>query len=250
MKSRAAFVLVFVSVLFFLFCSPSALAQEALTLGVPVTGSLSGSGDEVMYSVDVNAGQHLTVVLDATEFNLYDYELYISHGALPTTAIYDARGELPNADQAVEVANTQAGTYYVLVRSASGGGAYTLVAHTSSTFPTLPLCGPRTGALQGSGDVKLYQVVVPAGEHLTVVLDGSPDLYQYDLYIRYGALPTTVVYDGVGDGTGADQSVQVAPTQAGTYYLMIRSASGGGSYVIGVQGFCHRILLPMIVRDR
>ncbi len=359
MNSRAAFVLVLVSVfvLLFLFCSPSTLAQESLTLGVPVTGSLSGSGDEVMYSVDVDAGQHLTVVLDATEFNLhkyelyirygalpttttYDargglpdadqavevpntqagtyyvlvrsysgggayslvahttgtlptlpvgtartgvlqgagdvklyqvvvpagehlavvldatefnlhkYELYIRYGALPTTATYDARGELPDADQAVEVANTQAGTYYALVRSYSGGGDYTIVAHTSSTFPTLALCGPRTGVLQGTGDVKFYQVMVPADEHLTVALDGSPDLHIYELYIRYGALPTTVVYGDKGDGTGADQVVQVAPTQAGTYYLMVRSYSGGGDYVIGVRGFCYRVLLPLVISHR
>ena len=111
---------------------------------------------------------------------------------------------------------------------------------------------PVTGSLSGTGDEKTYQVEVAAGEHLTVVPDATVNnLYDYDLYIRYGALPTTVVYDDVGDGTGADQSVQVAPpTQAGIYYLMIRSVSGDSSYVIGVRGFCHRVSLPMILRDR
>ena len=66
----------------------------------------------------------------------------------------------------------------------------------------------RSGSLQGTYDVKLYQVVVPAGEHLTVVLDATTNVNAYDLYIRYGALPTTVTYDAWGELPNADQAVE------------------------------------------
>ncbi len=71
---------------------------------------------------------------------------------------------------------TQAGTYYILIRSTSGGGDYTIVAHTAATFPTLIPNVPQSGELQSTYDVKLYQVTVAAGEDLVVRLDGAVQL--------------------------------------------------------------------------
>jgi hypothetical protein len=198
---------------------------------VSVNGSLSGAGDEQHYSVDVASGEHLTIVLDGEE-NFDVYDLHIKYGSPPTTLDYDDKGDLPNADQAVEVASTAAGTYYVMVRSTSSGGNYTIVAHTAGTFPSLTIGTPRAGSLQNTYDVKFYQVSVTAGERLSVLLDGAENYDTYDLYIKYGALPTTLDYDDKGDLSNTDQAVEVASTAVGTYYLMVRSTSSGGDYTI------------------
>jgi hypothetical protein len=132
-KSQLVLILAFV----FLFLCPIPLSaeplQQELTLGVPVAGNLSGTGDEEYYQVSVPAGQHLFVVLDSAG-DIYASELYIKFGSLPSTIDYDDKGDSPNADQSVEIASTQAGYYYVMVRSASGGGSYTIVASTNRIF--------------------------------------------------------------------------------------------------------------------
>jgi len=125
LNTRSALILV---CLFLFLCPAPASAQQPLTLGVPVSGTLSGSGDEDSYDVSVTAGLHLIVVVDATVYNSNSYDLYIKFGAPPTPTDCDDKGDSPNADQAVEIASTQAGTYYILLHSASGGGAFTLRA--------------------------------------------------------------------------------------------------------------------------
>jgi hypothetical protein len=230
LTTRSALIL---ACLLLFLCPDPAAAQQPLTLGVPVNGTLSGTGDEVTYEVTVSAGLHLTVVLDATNYNYNSYELYIRLGALPTPTVYDDRGDSPDADQAVEIPATEAGTYYILVRSASGGGDFTIVAHDGSTFPALAAGTPRAGALQSTYDIKYYQVTVGAGEHLFVVLDATNYNYNsYDLYIKLGALPTMLDYDKRSELPDADQAVEIRTTQAGTYYIMIRATSGGGDYTI------------------
>ena len=196
----------------------------------------------------MGAGERLIVVLDATVYNSNSYDLYIKFGALPTTLIYDGTGDLPDADQAVEIPVTQAGTYYVMIRSTSGGGDHTIAAHTAATFPTLIPGVLKPGELQSTYDVKLYQVTVAAGEDLAVALDGESNYNHYDLYLRFGELPTTLVYDARGTGLYADQRIEVKPTQAGTYYLMIRSTSGGGAYTLRASLIRCRVFLPVIAK--
>lgn len=229
LSTRSALVL---ACLLLFFCPTSASAQQPLTLGVPVDGALSGTGDQEYYEVSVAAGLHLTIIVDAAVYNSNSYELYIKYGALPTPTHYDDKSDSPNADQAVEIPSTQAGTYYILLRSAAGGGSYTIVAHDGQTFPTLADGTPRPGALQSTYDCKLYQVTVAADQDLVIILDGASNYNHYDLYLRFCALPTTLIYDAKGTGLYADQRIEVDPTQAGTYYLMIRSASGGGVYTL------------------
>jgi len=137
-KRRAVLILVFA--LLFLRPTPtSAQPVQELTLGVVAAGSLSGTGDEQYFRVQVASGQHLFVVLDASEHNYNSYDLYIKFDALPTTIDYDDKGASPDADQAVEIPDTQVGYYYVMVRSTSGGGNYTIRAQLIRSKIYLPV---------------------------------------------------------------------------------------------------------------
>jgi hypothetical protein len=219
-----------------------------LTLGTLRAGGLQDTYDIKYYQVSVSAGEHLFVVLDASD-NYDSYDLYVKFGSLPTTIDYDDKGDSERSDQAVEIASTQAGAYYIMVRSTSSGGNYTVVAHDDSTFPTLTLGTPQAGSLQDTYDIKYHQVSVSAGEHLFVVLDGEDNYDQYDLYIKFGSLPTTIDYDDKGDLPNADQEVEIASTQAGDYYVMVRSTSGGGNYTIRAQVVRCRMSLPIVLRN-
>ncbi|MGC9348407.1 MAG: RHS repeat-associated core domain-containing protein, partial [Anaerolineae bacterium] len=210
-------------------------------LGESESGSLQDTYDVKYHQVSVAAGEHLFVILDAAT-NWHSYDLYIRFGALPTTTDYDVKGDLPRADQAVEIADTQEGTYYIMVRSTSGGGDYTIVAHDHTTFSTLTLGESESGSLQDTYDVKYHQVSVAAGEHLFVILHAVADWHSYDLYIRFGALPTPTDYDVKGDWPGADQTARIADTQEGTYYILVRSTSGGGDYTIVAKAMAVEVL--------
>ncbi len=227
----------------------TAATFPTLADGTPRPGELQSTYDCKLYQVTVAAGEHLIVVLDASVYNSNSYDLYIRFGSLPTTLVYDDAGDLPNADQAVEIPSTQVGTYYILIRSASGGGDYVVTAHTAGTFPTLIPGVPKPGELQSTYDVKFYQITVAADEDLVVILDGASNYNHYDLYLRFGALPTTLVYDAKGAGAYADQRIEVNPTQAGAYYLMIRSTSGGGAYTLRASLVRCRIFLPAVVKS-
>jgi RHS repeat-associated protein len=81
----------------------------------------------------VTAGERLSVVLDGEDpYTRNIYTLFIKFGSLPTMVDYEDQGDSPNADQAVEIASTQAGTYYIMLRSTAYGGNYTILARTAS----------------------------------------------------------------------------------------------------------------------
>jgi hypothetical protein len=108
-----------------------AYAQEVITLslGVPAQGMFSNSGDARYYQVQVSAGQHLVVALDAAGISAScQNELYVRYGQLPSRTEYDDKYDLDrNPDQSVDIANTQSGYYYILAYS---GYAYTPYSYT------------------------------------------------------------------------------------------------------------------------
>ena len=114
-----------------------------LSLGVPVDSALKNNGDAHYYQVNVGAGEHLSVVLDSASGDDYN-ELYISYGSLPSREEYDDKYSHSNKpDQAVEIASTQAGYYYVMVYGSNVNptpAGYTITASlsggTSAHTPT------------------------------------------------------------------------------------------------------------------
>ena len=112
----------------------NALAMTELLMGVPLSDSLSVPGDVRYYQVNVSAGGNLFVVLDQSGW--YS-SLYIKYGTLPTTSDYDDGASSSSYDRAVDISDTQAGYYYIMVRSELNEfGSYTITAHNNSTLPT------------------------------------------------------------------------------------------------------------------
>ena len=156
-----------------------------LYLGVSVEGTVSSSDDARYYQVEVGGNEHLSVVLDAADTYSHN-ELYIRYGQLPSRDEYDDSYDLSNTpDQAVEIANTQAGTYYVLVYCdyMYSSFSYTIVAHNNDTMPTLAAGESVSGEMTNSDDARYYQVEVGGNEHLSVVLECTP--LELDTGIRY-----------------------------------------------------------------
>ncbi|STQ91806.1 M4 family metallopeptidase [Iodobacter fluviatilis] len=81
---------------------------------------------------------------------------------------------------------------------------------------------PVTGLALASNATVTYTIVVPAGaRNLTFKTSGGTG--DADIYAKFGAAPTTTVYDAKSDGGTNTETITVAAPKAGTYYLLLKA---------------------------
>ena len=207
------------------------LDASAISLPVPgeVAGELEAADDFDVYEVTPGAGEHLIVQLNGDSHD--SNELYIRYGDIPDPndpSKYDAAGIVTgHADQFVEVAQTQAGNYFVLVRCTYLYGTdpsdYAIRADTLATLPRLEIGVQADGTLNAY-DFDIYQVEPGDDQHLVVQFNDASSHDENALYIRYGAVPDwsdPAKYDAAGTVVNhADQFVEISETQTGTYFVL------------------------------
>ncbi|MFW9924616.1 MAG: PPC domain-containing protein, partial [Candidatus Thorarchaeota archaeon] len=208
-------------------------ARAVLTSGVPYTGSLSYTGATQTHTITVTSGA--TLMYSVLTCGSADFDLYGHLGSAPTTTHYDWRGYTSGGEE-VSFSNPGAGTWYIMVRSYSGSGTYTLTVtitySTPPTYPELTSGVPATGSLAATGATYVYKMTVGTDctQMYSVLTCGSAD---FDLYGRYNAVPTTSTYTWRGYTSGGEEVTYASPT-AGTWYIMVRSYSGTGPYTLTV----------------
>ncbi len=210
--------------------------DHVLESGVPVSSSLSGTGDTETWTIDVDANAESMHSVLTCGSN--DYDLYGRLGAEPTTSTYDWRGYTSGGED-VTYDNPGQGTWYIMVRSYSGSGSYELTVTITYNSGgggggdhVLESGVPVSSSLSGTGDTETWTIEVDANAASmhSVLTCGSND---YDLYGRLGAEPTTSTYDWRGYTSGGEDVTYDNPGQ-GTWYIMVRSYSGSGSYDLTV----------------
>ncbi len=92
------------------------VAVDELVIGAPLTTSLA-PGQEKLYQITVPRDQTLRVLLNAGDDKSAN-EIFLRHGAVPTSATFDAtyQGSL-SSDLTAIVPSTEPGVYYLLVRN-------------------------------------------------------------------------------------------------------------------------------------
>ena len=74
-----------------------------------------------------------------------------------------------------------------------------------------------------TGQARLYQVDVSAGETIRVNLDSAADSAANELFVSFGEVPTSTNYDyAYSSGLSADQTVTIPTSEPGTYYVLAR----------------------------
>lgn len=81
-----------------------------------------------------------------------------------------------------------------------------------------------SGLAAATGQDVYYSIAVPAGAtNLSIKISGGTG--EADLYVKFGATPTTTTYDCRPYLTGNTETCSFATTQTGTYYIDVRGRS-------------------------
>ncbi len=210
--------------------------DNILVDGVTSSGSLASVGATEMWTIEV--GADALSMYSVLTCGSADFDLYGRRGAEPTTSTYDWRGYTSGGEE-VTFNTPGQGTWYIMVRSYSGTGSYDLTV--SLTYDSGGGGGdnvledgvPATGSLAAQYDTEMWTIDIGADalSMYSVLTCGSAD---FDLYGRLGAEPTTSTYDWRGY-TGGGEEVTFNNPGAGTWYIMVRSYSGTGSYELTVS---------------
>jgi len=196
---------------------------KPLTQGVPVTDLAGKAGSQQFFSIEVPSDA-TNLVIKMSE-GTGDADLYVRKGSVPTTTDFDFRPYLTGNNEQVTISKPAAAIWYIMIRGYQSFSGVTLVTTFDSPKPDgviVLLNGAAvTGLAGGAGSEKFHRVDVPVGQtKLEIALSGGTG--DADLYVRFGAKPTTRDWDYRPFLFGNNETVTIDEPKAGTYYIMIR----------------------------
>jgi vibriolysin len=213
---------------------PPPPVTSPLTNGVAVSNLSGSTGNKKYYTLEVPAGQ--TSLKFDTTGGTGDVDLYVRYGSVPGTSAYDCRPYASGNVESCPFTNPQAGTWYVMLHAYSsysgtslkgtygggGGGGGTPTTETAS------------GTVGKNAQVQVGTYSVVAGTQFKVVMTGTKNP---DLYVRFGAAPTTTAYNCRPALSGASETCDVTvPAGQSSAYIMVRGAgSGTASYNLTIS---------------
>jgi hypothetical protein len=128
-----------------------------LTSGVAKSGSISTSGGSVMYQITVPSGT-TSMVTSVSDPTTADFDVYGKQGSQPTTSSYTWRGYTSNHPETVTYASPAAGIWYIMVKSYTGTGSFTITC-------TLSTGGGGSGTWGSGGK---YAVIVGISNYASI----------------------------------------------------------------------------------
>jgi len=190
-----------------------------LRSGVPVTGLAGATNTDLLYTFKAPAGAgNVTFQLSGGSG---DADMYVRYGAPPTTSVYDCRPYVAGNAETCSLPSAAAGTWYVMVR---GYSAFANVSLVATFTPAVQLQNgvPINGLTAAKATELTYTFTVPAGANaLSFQMSGGSG--DADLYVRFGAAPTTSTYDCRPYLNGNAETCTMPSATAGTWYVMIRA---------------------------
>ena len=107
-----------------------AVEYEALPIDELVEGTLEAPRSGVTYEIAVETAGVLDILVEGPQDAVLD--LYLGRDEAPTTAVYDVRSDGSSTDPELQ-ADVAPGTYYLMVRSRSGSGDFSILASLTTT---------------------------------------------------------------------------------------------------------------------
>jgi hypothetical protein len=206
----------------------------------PATGVMSAGVDRV-YSVYLGTGQTLAVTLTAAPLSLVlGLSLYAPGSRTIATGTRVAFDYDPYNPEVVRYTAITSGTYYVLVRGYTGSGSFSLAwtraGSSDDEIPGVPLpASPVSGHVDSVVDQDdVYAVHLALDDVLVVQLSQPATGSDMDLYL-YGPDATSIYGDAPVAGSATTNTAEwfrYRAPKAGTYYLDVNAATGGGDYTL------------------
>ena len=191
-----------------------------LTNGQTVSGLAESTGDWVEFYINVPSGA--TNLQMSISGGSGDADLYTRFGSQPTTTQYDCRPYQSGNNETCTVASPSAGIYYISIRAYSTFSGVSVTASYTEGGGGTGGGGTVNNISASQGQWQRYTLEVPAGM-ATLDIDISGGSGDADLYVRFGAAPTTSSYDFRPYLNGNNESVSVSNPQAGTWHIGIRA---------------------------
>ncbi len=194
---------------------------NTLINGIPVTDLSGAQGSELYFKIEVPSGpSELEISITG---GTGDCDMYVKHGALPTTADYDYRPFVLGNEETVTVENPAEGTWYIMLRGYDAySGVDLLAAYDGGAGVLLQNGVPVTNLTAAQGNQTFYRIEVPAGQtNLEIAISGGTG--DCDLYVKLDSAPTLEDYDYRPYLSGNDETVTVAAPTAGTWYIMLHA---------------------------
>ncbi len=201
-----------------------------LQSGVAYNDSFDTKTKEKFYKFTATSEGRIKVELKGP--SAADFDLYIKEGTIVSSSSYDQRAYGSTANEIIEM-DVKAADYSILVSRYSGSGDYSItVTFTpkSQDYPELRLGETSTGTLPAVYKTFVYKVNITKDGKFTALLE-APTGSVVDLYIKKDKVPTTSSYYSKSSGSTNLPELTATVTK-GTYYLMVRTRKGSGSYTI------------------
>ncbi len=209
---------------------PPACTPVTLSNGVTVSGIAVDAGAwSCNYTLSVPAGA------SSLAFNLSggtgDADMYVKFGAEPTSSSYDCRPYASGNTETCTFATPSAGTYYVKLNGYSAASGMSLKGSYSTGGGgggNVLTNGVETAQYSGaSASMTCYTLNVPAGTTSVVFNQAGKTgtTGDADLYVKFGAQPTTSSYDCRPYLSGNTESCTISAPSAGTWYACSRGYS-------------------------
>jgi len=206
--------------------------EGTLDNGVAETNLSAGTGEELHYTLEVPAGaSNLQFQISGGSG---DADLYVRFGSAPTTGSYDCRPYLNGNSETCSISNVQAGTYYVMVRAYSSFSGVSLVGSFDEGGSGGASGWTETNLSGSQGSWQHFTLEVNSGmSSLDVQMSGGSG--DGDLYVRYGAQPTTGSYDCRPYRNGNSETCSFSNPSAGTWYISIRGYTAYSGVTLDAQ---------------
>ncbi|MFT4924654.1 MAG: hypothetical protein ACI8WB_000737 [Phenylobacterium sp.] len=200
------------------------LINNVLTNGSAKNGLAGETYTQNMYSMYVPAGA--TDISFSTTGGTGDADMYISYEAQPTVADNDCGSSSTGNNEICTSLTHTGGTYFVMLSSHQAYDGITLVGsyYDPTDYNVLKNDSARTNLSEYIGTETMYTIDVPTGAtDINFTLTGGTG--DADLYVRYGAAPTTNTYDCRPWRSGSNESCNSLTHTGGTYFVMVKAYS-------------------------
>lgn len=228
--------------------SPGVFYMGDLTLGEPITGTLSDSAYAQVYSVELQGGVEFVAVMYAAEGSLLDPYLIVATEAGDVLAEDDDSGiqaEGGKFDALVQLTIPQDGVYLVAatrsgVDAGKSSGDYVLFAGIPNETPVvseqpvqqdlppgmayigeIAVGAAVPGTISADSYIHLYEYAGTAGEQITITMTGSGGL---DAYLGLLDPSNEVIAEDDDSGGGTDAQIAIRLPESGSYLIVATRA--------------------------